>query len=150
MILDERALFSDKQDLSGGSAASTSSYDLGTPGTTYDGVNLRRNIGSAGMIALLVQVTTAFTVGGGFTSLDVALETDEDVAFGSVKVVMSVNALLADLVVGFHIPGFAQIPRKLTERYVRFNYTANGAAPGAGALTAGIVAAVDGAYQGNT
>lgn len=151
MILDNRALFSDEQDLTAGGAgdvASTNSYDLGVPGIAMPGsVQLRRRIGVGNKIPLLIQITETVTSGDGLTSVDLQLQSDEDSAFGSAKTVFSVNVLIADLVAGFICP-IEYLPRDVSERYLRVYYNANGGTFSAGKVTAGIVAAVDGSYQG--
>ena len=143
MILDRRALLSDAQAIVA-TAVSTDSYDLGAPGKTYDGTQLKRNMGKAGMIPLLIQVVENFNL---LTSLTFTLQTDEDSAFGSPKNVIAVTVPLAELVAGFILP-IDKLPRGIVERYVRLNYTVAGTDPTEGAVTAGFVAAVDGAYVG--
>lgn len=143
MILDRQVLFSDAQAITA-TAASTNIVDLGVMGKTHPGaVTLKRKIGVMD-IPLLFQVVEAFN---NLTSLKVAIETDEDVAFGSPKVVAEFTILLADLTLGKQLP-YVVVPRYLTERYLRFNYTVTGAAPTTGKVTAGIVAAVDSPYMG--
>lgn len=147
MILDIRSLFSNKQAVVA-TAASTNSYDLGVPGVSMPGqVQLKRNMGKGIKIPVLVQINEKFVSGDGMTSMDIALQTDEDVAFGSPKTVLTVNVLIADLIAGYVWP-VEFLPRDIKERYVRFYYTLNGGTASAGKVTAGIVAAVDGSYQG--
>lgn len=150
MIFDERSLLSDKQDLTGAvdavGVASTNSYDLGLPGTTYDGVPLSRNIGKAGMIAFLVQITELI-VGAGITGVQFDFETDDNAGFASPKKVMGVLVPIAELVPGYILP-MDKLPRSLTERYFRMFYTPVGGNITDGNVHAGVVAAVDGSYQG--
>lgn len=144
MILDNRALFSDKQAIIA-TANSTNSYDLGVPGVSMPGsVQLKRNMGKAGEIPLLIEVNEAFD---NLTSLAIVLQSDNDVAFGTPKEIFRVVVLLADLVAGYTCP-IDKLPRGIQEQYLRLRYEVTGAAPTAGKITAGIVAAVDGAYQG--
>lgn len=139
MILDKRASFSEEQAITG-NAVSTNVYDLGAPGQTYDGAQIKRKMGVAGMIPMLVQVTEDFDA---LTSLNIALESDDSDAFASAKVIFSVDVLLADLVAGYIIP-IDKLPRKIDEQFLRFNYTVTGANPTVGKISAGFVAAVDG------
>lgn len=142
MFLDNRALFSDDQAITA-SAASTESYDLGAAGKTYDGAQIQRNMGKAGHIPLLIQITEDFD---NLTDLKIALQSDDDPAFGSPKEVASETILLADLKAG-KISSIDKLPRGVKERYLRFFYTVNGAAPSQGKITAGFVAAVDGGFH---
>lgn len=139
MILDERALLSDKQAIVA-TAASTDAYDFGQTGVTYDLVTLRRRLGVGMKIPFLIMVNQDFD---NLTSLDITLQTDDDSAFGSPTNVLTVNVLLADLVAGYIFP-VDKLPRTIRERYFRVLYTVNGAAPTVGQITAGFVANVDG------
>ena len=144
MILDQNALFSDKQAITA-SAASTNFYDLGAPGVTgYNSAQLLRNLGKGKETPLLVQVNEDFDA---LTSLSIAIQSDEDPAFGTPKTVVEISVPLADLVVGYILP-IDKLPRDIKERYVRIFYTVVGLAPTTGQITAGIVAAVDGSYVG--
>ena len=144
MILDMHALFSDAQAITG-DAASTNSYDLGAPGIApFNKVQLRRNIGKGVEIPLLIQVVEDFDE---LTSLTVIVQTDEDVDFGSPKDVLQVVVPLAELVAGFIFP-IDKVPRGIVERYLRLYYDVTGTDPNNGAITAGIVGAVDGSYVG--
>jgi hypothetical protein len=145
MILDQNALFSDAQAITA-DAASTNHYDLGEMGVTaYNSVQLRRNIGKGCYpIPLLIQVVEDFDA---LTSLEIIVQTDEDPAFGSAKNVMSVTVPLAELIAGFISP-IDKLPRGIVERYLRIYYNVNGSNPTVGKVTAGIVGAVDGGYQG--
>jgi len=138
------SIFSDQQVITA-SAVSTNTYDLGAPGrTAYNSVQLRRNIGICEE-PLLIQVTETFNT---LTSLVVEIQTDDNVAFTSPKVVLSVTVPLANLIEGYISP-IDNLPRGVKERYLRLNYTVVGANPTLGKITAGFVGAVDGAYRGN-
>lgn len=143
MILDKRALLSDQQAVVA-TANSTDFYDLGAPGKTYDGVQLKRNMGKGGYIPMLIQVTQTFDA---LTSLKLIVQTDDDVAFGTPKEVASVSVVLAELKAGYIAP-LDKLPRGIVERYLRFRYEVTGANPTVGKITAGFPAAVDGAYVG--
>jgi hypothetical protein len=144
MILDQNALFSDAQAVTA-SAASTNHYDLGEMGVTaYNSVQLRRNVGKAGKIPLLIQVVEDFDA---LTSMTFTVQTDDNGAFSSAKNVMAVTVPLAELKAGFICP-IDKLPRGITEQFLRIFYTVTGAAPTVGKITAGIVGAVDGGYQG--
>ena len=75
MILDNRAVFSEAQgSIVTGGTVSTNVYDLGAMGTTHSGAALRRRTDQLGAIKLLAKVATAFTVGGGFTHMEVQVQ----------------------------------------------------------------------------
>lgn len=144
MILDQLAEFSVAQAITA-SAASTNSYDTGAPGIVpYNQIQLKKNLGKGQETALLIQVVESFN---NLTSLDIHIQSDDDVAFGSPKNVVKMNVLLADLVEGYILP-MDKLPRNFKERYMRLFYTVNGTAPTLGKISAGFVAAVDGAYKG--
>lgn len=143
MILDNRSLLSDQQAITA-TANSTNYYDLLAPGKTGDGIQLKRNMGKGQNIPLLLQVTEDFD---NLTSLDFVFQTDEDSAFGTPKEVFRCTVLAADLKAGYILP-IEKLPRNLKERYFRMRYEVTGVAPTTGKVTAGIVAAVDGAYVG--
>lgn len=144
MVIDKLAEFSDAQAITV-SAASTNSYDLGAPGVAqYNQIQLVRNLGKGMVSPLMCQVVEDFAGG---TSLDIALQSDDNSAFSSPKDVFKMNVLLADLVAGYQLP-MDKLPREIKERYIRLYYTVNGGPMTAGKISAGIVAAVDGAYKG--
>jgi hypothetical protein len=91
-----------------------------------------------------VVVTTAFTAGGGFTSITVAAWTHSTTTVTSGTKLAEVTVLLANVgAVGDRI-SFV-IPKGTRARYTGLVYTAVGANPGAGAVTADIVPApIDG------
>ena len=143
MILSLEDLLSDKQAITA-TAASTNVLDLGATGVTYDNVSLQQRIARGRHYPFLVQVTEDFD---NLTSLTIALQQDDNEAFSSPSEVYSFVVPLADLVAGYKIP-FDKLPRNITERYIRMNYTVTGTAPTQGRITSGIVVAVDEAYQG--
>lgn len=144
MILDERVLLSDQQAITV-DAASTNVIDLMALGITYDQVQLQRKLGKGQMIPFLVQVTEDFA---GPDDVTFIFQTDSVENFASPTNVLSITVPLADLVAGYILP-MDKLPREIRERYFRMYYDvgANGPAT-AGKITAGIVAAVDGSYQG--
>ena len=142
MILDQRTLLSDQQVITA-TANSTNVIDLLPLGKMYDGTQLIRknNIMNS---PLLIQVTEAFNT---LTSLAIVLQTDSDEAFGTPLEVIRLVVPLASLKAGY-ISAIEMLPRGPMERYFRLRYEVTGAAPTTGKITAGIVAAVDGAYRG--
>lgn len=153
MNLDANEIFSDSQVITA-TAASTNYQDFKAPGFIpyYAGsgaakTQLRRRLGKEGNggVPLLIQVTEDFN---NLTSLQIDIETDDNSAFSSPKVVVSQIVLLADLKAGF-ISSIDKLPREIKERYMRIKYTVVGTAPTTGKVFAGIVGAVDGAYSGN-
>lgn len=137
MILDAQNMFSDGQAITA-TAASTNQIDLGATGTAYGAAAaLTADVGKDNEIPLLLTVTQAFN---NLTSLQVTLQTDMDVAFGSPKEVASRTYTLAEL--GTGIKTFpACVMEGSDERYLRLNYTVTGVAPTTGKITAAIVAA---------
>lgn len=135
MHLDEQALFSDQQAITA-TTASTNYIDLGAPNTPPGGsVALKRDIGGANDIPLLIQVTEAFD---NLTTLTVDVQVDDNSSFSSPKVVGSSGAVaLADLVAGKKLAPF-NVPLGTDQRYMRLNYTVAGTTPTAGKITAGI------------
>lgn len=141
MILSKEQLLSDQQDLAqaAGAYASTNHLDLGATGTPYGAAAaLPRDIGPGEPIPLEVVVTEDFASAGAAT-LTVALQTDNDVAFGSAKTIKtSATIALADLVAGKNIFPDLFVPTDVAERYVRLQYTIGTATTTAGKITAGI------------
>ena len=74
------------------------------------------------------------------TSLDIAIQTDSDSAFGTAKTLATVTVPLADLKAGYQLPVIT-LPQGC-KRYLRLSYTVTGTAPTTGKVTAGIVAGV--------
>ncbi len=134
MIFSLNQLFSDAQAITA-TAVSTNYIDLGEAKTVY-GANtaVSRDQGKGNKVPMLAQVVADFDA---LTSLTIDIEQDDDSAFGSAEVIQSQTILLADLVAGKQI-SLDTLPRGLTKRYVRLNYTVTGSAPTVGAITAGI------------
>lgn len=138
MILDSQAIFSDAQAVTA-TAPSTNTIDLGATGTViYTSSAIVRDIGRGRPIPLLVEVVEAFN---NCTSLQVDVQTDDNAAFSSPKVVETQVILLANLTLGAKFDGMRFLPPGTNERYVRLNYTLVGTAPTTGKITAGLVAA---------
>ena len=135
MIFDLQTLLSNAQAITA-DAASTNIIDTGAPGTVYGAAAaLSRNIGKGKKIPLLIQVVETFN---NLTSMEIKVECDNDVAFGSPKVVATTGAiLLADLVAG-KIASIDVVPRDTDERYFRIYYDITGTAPTLGKVTAGV------------
>lgn len=146
MIFDIRSLLSDKQAVTV-DAASTNVYDLGVPGIAMPGsIQLNRKLGKGIKVPFLVQVNVDFTTGDGATDLEIIIQSDDNSAFSSAANVVSVTVPLASLKAGYQLP-FEYLPT-LSERYFRLYYNCIGGTFTAGKVTAGVVAAVDGSYQG--
>lgn len=123
MILDKQTLLSNAQAITA-SAASTNIYDTGSAA----------DIGPGSDVEVLLVVPAAFNT---LTSLDIALQCDADVAFGSPKTLWTVNALLAGLTAGSKVR-LPCVPVGC-ERYLRLYYAVNGANPTTGTITAGLI-----------
>jgi hypothetical protein len=138
VITDKTLLFSDDQAITG-DAASENVIDLGATGTVHGAAAaLTRDIGKGNKIPLLAQVTEDFTL---LTSLTVQVQCDSVENFASPKTVAQQTIALADLVAGKTI-SIDVVPPGVDERYMRLNYDVTGTNPGAGKITAGIVAGV--------
>lgn len=141
MIFDKQTQFSAAQAITV-TAASTNIIDLLAAGIPYGhtgAVTRDQGINAEGNeVPLLIQVVTAFATA---TSVKVAVQTDNDVAFGSPVTVLETEAIpIATLVAGYKF-NIAELPEGTRERYVRLLYTVAGSDATAGAITAGIVAA---------
>jgi hypothetical protein len=133
-IFSAQQIFSEDQ-LILGSAPSDNILDLGEPGVPYGAFKGKaRDIGKGNPVCIGVQVTQDFDA---LTSLNIAIEVDSDELFGSPKVVISKDVLLADLVAGYQFP-LEHVPNGVDERYMRLNYTVTGTDPTVGAIQAGI------------
>ena len=135
MIFDTESMFSDAQAVTA-TAASTNIIDLGAPQTPMHAqAAITQDVGRGTAAPIRIQVVEAFNT---LTSLKIDIEVDNDVNFGSAKVVASVTVLLADLVAGYVAP-MAYLPRGADGRYIRLNYTVAGTDPTEGKITAGWV-----------
>ena len=135
MIFSNQDIFSDYQAITA-SAASTNVIDLGDTGRVIgETADLSQDAGAGRKIPLRIQVTTAFAT---LTSLKVAVQTDDDSAFGSPTTVLETEAIpVASLVAGY-VFNIDEIPLKTNERYVRLYYTVAGSNATAGKIFAGI------------
>ena len=123
MIFDETNEFSAKQAITV-SAASTNVIDLGVD----------RDIGKGAPVELVIMVTTLFAGG---TSIDAALETDDNSGFSSATSIWTSGAIAtATLVKGYRF-AIRFMPRA-NERYLRIYYTVVGTMS-AGNIQAGLV-----------
>jgi hypothetical protein len=126
MYMDRQNLFSAAQAITTGSAASTDIIDLGST----------RDIGSGEVLEVIVVIDQTFTSGGAGT-LDVKLQTDTAVGFGTVVTLLSTGATaLASLTAGAQIARW-RVPRGVL-RYLRLQYVVATADMTAGTVTAGI------------
>lgn len=123
MILDAQNLFSDDQAITA-TAVSENVIDLGAAGA-----------GKGEPLNLLIQVTEDFAT---LTSLQVEVQTDDNSAFSSAKVLtLSDDIAAADLVAGKQF-AINALPHGL-ERYVRLRFIVTGTNATAGKVVAGIV-----------
>ncbi len=137
MLSDALGTFSNQQAITT-SAASTNSIDLGATGTPKPGhsVALKRDIGRGNPVNIRVQVTEAFAT---CDSLKVAVQSDDDSAFGSAVTVLETEAIaVASLTVGY-VFNLQWIPRNTDERYVQLYYTIAGSAATTGKVWAAVV-----------
>jgi hypothetical protein len=126
MYMDRQNLFSAAQAITTGSAASTDIIDLGSS----------RDIGAGETLEVVVVIDTTFTSGGAGT-LDIKLQTDTAVGFGTAVTLLSTGATaLASLTAGAAIARW-KVPRGVL-RYLRLQYVVATADMTAGTITAGI------------
>jgi len=134
-ILDSEGLFSDDQVITT-TAASTNVIDKGAPQTPVRGAApINVDWGKGRPVPVEIMVTADFAGG---TSIQVDLEVDDDVGFGTPNVVWSSEVIpLASLVQGYRF-NVGHLPERTDERYARLNYVVVGTMSGGGAITAGI------------
>lgn len=138
MIIDNTLVLSDSQAVTA-TARSTNIIDLAAAGTPWGATNaVRRDVGIATEIPLLIEITEAFN---NLTSLTVQLEVDDDPAFGSPRIVaVGPATLLASLTLGAKIQFPAELPEGTNERFLGLRYTVAGTAPTLGKVFASITA----------
>lgn len=132
MILDKQAILSDNQAITA-SAASENTIDFGFPGTPVYANQIKPNAGCGAKVPLLIQITEDFV---GATSLDVELQTSNDVAFTTPTTLYKHSFAAADLVAGARAP-LPVFPYGTTQQYLRAYYTVGGTAT-AGRITVGV------------
>jgi len=140
MLTDALTTLSNSQAITA-TAASSSVIDLGAGGTPKPGhtVALTRDLVKGTKIKFRCQVTETFLT---LTDLTVALQADNDEAFGSATTVLASAAIpLATLVAGYVFWGFDIVPRGITERYLRAYYTVGGSSATAGKIFAAVTLA---------
>lgn len=128
MILDEQAIFSDKQAVTA-SAASTNTIKVGS------------DIGKGTPVEIFTQVMTPFA---GLTSLKVSVQTC-DTENGSYADVSSTDAIAQATLVGGYRFALKFLPNQL-KKYVRLYYTVVGTAT-AGTITSGVADGVPESYH---
>ena len=125
MILDTNMLFSDAQAITV-TAVSTNVIDLGAD----------RDLGVTSNLDLIALVGTAFLAAGAAT-LQMVLQTDDNLAFSSPVTLVDTGAIpKATLVAGYDALKL-RLPQ-VTERYLRVSYTVATGPMTAGTLTAAI------------
>lgn len=134
MRLDSQAIFSDAQKITG----ETVSTNVVKMASTENGLT---EVAFGAPVPLLVQVVEDFA---GLASLKVEVQTAATEDFADAKTLVAAEAPVADLVAGYKFP-IIQLP-KGNLGYMRINYTPSGTAT-AGAITAGVVDAIDNSYQ---
>ena len=124
MLLDKENLFSDSQLLTT-TAPSTNLIDMGDDDAKIQSFVERES-------DIIVTVDVALTGG---TSVQVQVEVDDDVAFGSPTLLFQSGVVLAaSLVAGFQFR-IGKVPPHTSEQFMRLNYVI------AGVFTAGSVVA---------
>lgn len=137
MFLDKQELFSQDQAVTA-DAGSTNIIDTQPSAivTAFNGQSILRDVGNGLTTPLRVfaVVTADFAT---IVSMNIILQTDADVAFGSPVVLWTSRLfLLAEMVAGFQF-SLPAVPSKC-ERYLRLFYDVNTPAT-AGTITAGLV-----------
>lgn len=134
MRFDNQAIFSDAQKITG----ATVSTNVVKMASTENGLT---EIAFGTPIPFVAQVVETFE---GLTSLKVEIQTAATEDFEDAKTLVAAEAPVADLVAGYKFP-IIQLP-KGNLGYMRIKYTPSGTAT-AGAITAGVVDAIDHSYQ---
>lgn len=140
MILSEQLIFSDAQSIAAVASTinSTNIIDTGAPGTVYGAAAaLDRNVGEGNGVHILCQVTTSVASGGAAT-LTFQIETADNAAFTTNKVVVAQSRAysVAEAVAGLQF-GVDSLPDDM-QRFIRVNYVIGTATTTAGAVTAAI------------
>lgn len=134
MRLDNQAIFSNVQKITG----ATVSTNVVKMASTQNGLT---EVAFGTPIPLLIQVVEDFA---GLTALKVEVQTAVTEDFAGAKTLVVAEAPVTELKAGYKFP-IIQFP-KGNLGYARIKYTPTGTAT-AGAITAGIVDAVDNSYQ---
>ena len=140
MIFDIQNIFSNKQVVTA-SAASTEVLDLGAMGIPYGSIEApNRDKGLGKNVPILVQVTEDFAA---LTDLTITVETSDDENFGSGVIIhASTQAVALSALKAGRQFSIDSIPNANDDgghrRYMRLNYTVNGANATAGKIFAGI------------
>lgn len=147
MIVDNRLLFSDAQNLAqaAGTYVSTNAFDNLAAQTAPGGFGTIRkdNFRALENMELLLQIMTTFTSGGAATLQFQVVQADDVALSSGVEVLQETVALaLATLVQGYR-PRLRIPTLGLTKRYWGLRYIIGTAAMTAGTVTAGLVPAVD-------
>lgn len=128
MIIDKETMFDEDLVLTI-TADSTNYIDLGADSSKVQQFLERPAV-------VLCQITKAMTAGG--TSLAIAIEVDDDSAFGSATVLVESEVIAAaTLVAGYQFK--LAIPAHISERYMQLRYTIVGTFSGGGTISAGLV-----------
>jgi hypothetical protein len=136
MIIDANLVLSDNQAITA-SAASTNVIDLGATGTPVGhAAALVADLGKLEDVCMIATVTETFAT---LTSLTVSLETSDDNA--TFREVASKTSLAAALTAGTQLKFPSEVIEGADGRYLRLNYTVNGADATAGKIFAAVVAA---------
>lgn len=138
MIISNQDIFSDGQAITA-TAASANVIDLGAAGTPYGApAAIGRDLGSLPMqpIFLDIRVTQAFN---NLTSLDIALESDDNSGFASAKEIAKRTYTLAELNAIKQLTFPSALPRGTDEQFLRLKFTVNGTAPTTGKIFAAVV-----------
>jgi len=131
MLLDAQNLFSEKQAITTGTAASTNVVKFGKNDVSF--------------VPIIIQVAAGFS---DLTSLTVNIQTATDAAFTSPVTLLSSTMLLADLTAGAKFP-ISYLP-KGNLGYMRLTYTVTASentTESTGKITAGVVASDELSYH---
>lgn len=120
MYLDAQLIFSDSQVITA-TANSTNLIDMGS---LYDN-------GPGESLLVAIGIPVAFNT---LTSLTFELKCDNDIAFGSPRILLTRSLTLAELTLG--VVSSIPVPQEKVERYLRMTYTVVGANPTLGAIDA--------------
>lgn len=154
MSIDQQALLSDAQDLTGqgvGSVLSQKSYDAGVPGTVpQTGAAVTRDVGRGGDVDLFLRVVKAFTSVDSTATVQFELveADDEALATNVVSLLLTAPILVTALVAGYRPRLGPKLPFGMTKRFFGLRYTVAVEALTAGQIHASVGIHSDDAYIG--
>ena len=128
MLLDTQNLFSDSQNITGGTIVSTNTVKFGKNDVSF--------------VPIIIQAVSDFS---NLTSLTVKIQTSNTEDFAQAVDLAESKLLLASLKAGKKFP-ISYLPRG-NKGYIRLTYTVEGTTETTGKITAGVVASDELSYH---